>query len=109
MMIDHLCRNRQCVNPNHLEVVTCAINARRGHQTRLTPKMISEIRKMLRDGATQQSIADLYGVHPAHISKINSGKKWAQDRPRKSENVKPYSSIATIYDRRESSREGNEK
>ncbi len=28
--IDHLCRNRKCVNPNHLEVVTRSENHRRG-------------------------------------------------------------------------------
>lgn len=30
MQLDHLCRNRSCVNLSHLEVVTCKINVLRG-------------------------------------------------------------------------------
>lgn len=27
MVIDHICRNKRCVNPNHLREVTCQINS----------------------------------------------------------------------------------
>lgn len=34
--IDHLCRNRRCVNPDHLEPVTRSENLRRGHTSTKT-------------------------------------------------------------------------
>jgi hypothetical protein len=34
MTIDHLCLNKKCVNPEHLEVVTAGENSRRGNKTR---------------------------------------------------------------------------
>jgi len=38
LTIDHLCRNRSCVNPKHLDPVTHAENCRRGRLSRLGVK-----------------------------------------------------------------------
>lgn len=32
--IDHLCRNRACVNPSHLEAVPHAVNSKRGNMAK---------------------------------------------------------------------------
>ena len=36
LQIDHLCRNRSCVNPAHMEPVTSGENVRRGNSPRLS-------------------------------------------------------------------------
>lgn len=40
LVVDHLCRERGCVNPKHLECVTVAENTRRGLQGKLRPVKI---------------------------------------------------------------------
>lgn len=39
LVIDHLCRNTFCVNPDHLEPVTIGENVRRGFSSRQTAKV----------------------------------------------------------------------
>lgn len=42
--IDHLCRNRACFNPEHLEAVTRSLNTRRGiHRDVMREKFLREI------------------------------------------------------------------
>ena len=33
LVLDHLCRNRACINPDHLEAVTQSVNVLRGERT----------------------------------------------------------------------------
>lgn len=77
LQIDHLCRNRACVNPDHLEAVTAAENQRRGANTKLTADNVRAIKGLLRAGkATQTAIAERFGVCPSTISLIASGRRW---------------------------------
>jgi len=73
--LDHLCENKLCVNPSHLEPVSHKENCRRGKQTKLTVQDVKQIRKM---GGTfsQREIAEKFGVSRASIGLILQGKRW---------------------------------
>ena len=43
--LDHLCRNRFCVNPAHLEPVTCGENLRRGMHPNMLAKLANTCTK----------------------------------------------------------------
>jgi hypothetical protein len=49
MQLDHLCRNRICVNPEHLEIVTQIENLRRGIYDRLNGKCSKGVHDMTED------------------------------------------------------------
>lgn len=74
---DHLCRNRRCVNPAHLEPVTKAENLRRGSNAKLTHADIAEIHRLY-PTLKQREIAELFGVGAPTISKIIRGHRWAE-------------------------------
>lgn len=71
--LDHLCRNRACVNPAHLEPVTQAENNRRGDKTKLTEREVREIRAS-RD--SQSELAHRFGVSVKNISAILRRETW---------------------------------
>jgi len=76
MHTDHVCRNRRCVNPDHIEIVTNLENVHRGKRCKLTKEKVGYIRFLHENGCSRQAIAALYDVTPENISAITTGKTW---------------------------------
>lgn len=74
--IDHLCRNRWCVNPWHLEPVSAAVNAQRGSQAHLTPEKVALIRDAHAKGHGVRALARMLGVNHGTVSRIVNGLTW---------------------------------
>jgi hypothetical protein len=78
MVLDHLCRNRLCVNPAHMEPVTVAENARRGKSAKLTMAQVVAIHD---SAAPARALASEHGVSIHTIRDIRRGRRWADVHP----------------------------
>lgn len=74
--LDHLCHQTLCINPDHLEAVTHAVNVQRGRRSKLTPELVREAHKRYLAGESQVSIARDFGVDSSVISEAVRGKIW---------------------------------
>lgn len=74
LYIDHLCRNKMCVNPDHLEPVTHRENLMRGVGVKLTDEDISKIRSAPPEVMTK-TLAVQYGISPSQMSRVRRGVK----------------------------------
>lgn len=78
--MNHLCSNRACVNPHHLEVTTQTENCRHGAGTTLTEDCVREIKSAFSqrrwgDGA---KLARKHRVSGALIHDIWRGRAWKE-------------------------------
>jgi hypothetical protein len=69
---NHLCRNRLCVNPKHLEPVTSVENTRRTITTNLTVENVNEIVSRYR-GWSGAAVGRLFGVRANILAAFDEG------------------------------------
>ena len=79
IVIDHLCRNPRCVNPEHLEAVEQATNMHRGKGAKLTMDIAREVRRMVQAGHSNAYITAQTGVTTQNIWWIAEDLAWRED------------------------------
>jgi hypothetical protein len=73
LQLDHLCRNRACINPAHLEPVTNAENQHRGVRSPLDHADVRRIRDL---PGSSYALAREFGVDASTIQRIRRGVSW---------------------------------
>ncbi len=87
----HTCDRPVCCNPGHLFLGTDLDNSRDmeakgrsnhprgqglGPITKLTPELVSELKRLRREGMTTPVLADVFGITDGHVSNIMAGRVW---------------------------------
>lgn len=75
--LDHLCRERACCNPEHLDLVTNAENQRRGQNSKLGHYgAFSAKHAFISTTLTKREIADMLGVSESAVGLVINGRSW---------------------------------
>lgn len=72
---DHLCKNKMCLNLQHIEIVTSAENNSRAHR-KLTPDQVKDIRRQHKSGMSYTTIAAQYNICFQNVGMIVQRKTW---------------------------------
>jgi|WetSurMetagenome_2_1015567.scaffolds.fasta_scaffold34565_3 hypothetical protein len=91
-VVMHICNNKKCVNPNHLESGSQSDNMKDAasknrmkygenhHMTKLNKKQINQIRMLWKKGLiTQKNISKLFKTSQQTISRIVNNKIWNKE------------------------------
>jgi hypothetical protein len=82
-MVCHKCDNPPCVRPDHLFLGDDLVNVRdmiaKGRvriSSKLTPEQVVEIRARAKNGESQRSLSQAFGVTQPNIGYIVRGETW---------------------------------
>lgn len=81
-VLDHLCRNRRCCNPAHLEPVSFTENIRRGIATYITREQACEIMELY-GTMTGHDVARKFSITPTRVYQIWGKRGWNDITPDK--------------------------
>lgn len=71
------CRNRKCVNPNHLVLTTPKESHRKSCTVKITMEKAEQIRKLYKlQGISQKILGARFGISQSQISRIVNNKRW---------------------------------
>lgn len=81
MELDHTCRNRACVNPDHLEPVTHLENCRRGRlvKTGMTIEKAREARQLRAEGVSYADISARLNIGKSLVAQIVTNRCWKEE------------------------------
>jgi hypothetical protein len=78
MTVHHLCENRRCINPAHMELLRRDDHAGAAGHGKLTYEQAVEIRSLLAKGRLQREVADAFGISGPMVSLISTGRRWPE-------------------------------
>lgn len=75
-VLDHLCRNRWCCNPAHLDAVSHTENVRRGAATKLDVEKVKSLRRRRAEGASLSALAREFDISVSQTHRIVRQERW---------------------------------